>query len=29
MVYGTTEELAAKARKAEADTTAQMVIFPR
>lgn len=29
MVYGTVEELSAKAKKAEANSKAQMVIFPR
>ena len=29
MVYGPVEELTAKAKKAEAETKAQMVIFPR
>lgn len=29
MVYGPVEELAAKAKKAEAETKAKMVIFPR
>lgn len=29
MVYGPVEELAAKAKKAEATTSAQMVIYPR
>lgn len=29
MVYGPVEELAAKAKKAEAEMKSQMVIFPR